>query len=363
MALRDFNNLPYLPLLTVRPAEMRALEELPERDKDRLLPVFLLKPWGASHHLQSSIDRLADAYGDRPAIIDLAEREPPGAARPVHDQLRVLRLPENGFANWCTYVEQHRNYIPTLQLLPTLLPEEFSQIEIQAERLIGFGRGLVVKFPRVAFGASPLYAQRLAAITNGGEDVVFILDYERSNAALLNEQLEAVGFARGVLSALPAARVAISGSSFPDSFTGIQNQDIYERQLFNRVREAMGAAQLIYSDRGSARAERQAAGGGIVYPRIDYARPEDWRFFRATDGPVRSAVYRALANEIIRSEFWDSSLRLWGTQMIERTALGDPDAIASPARATATRINIHLHRQLFFDNAGEVYETDEEWTD
>jgi hypothetical protein len=60
---------------------------------------------------------------------------------------------------------------------------------------------------------------------------------------------------------------------------------------------------------------------------------------------------------------WDAGLRLWGTQMIERTSLGDPDAITSPARATATRINIHLHRQLFFDDPDGLYETDEDWSD
>jgi hypothetical protein len=62
-------------------------------------------------------------------------------------------------------------------------------------------------------------------------------------------------------------------------------------------------------------------------------------------------------------EVWDARLRVWGTQMIERTALGDPDAILSPARATATRINLHLHRQLFFDDPDGLYETDEEWMD
>jgi hypothetical protein len=358
LALRDFNNLPYLPLLTVRPAEMRALEELPDRDKDRLLPSFLLRPWGASHHLQSSIDRLFDAYGDRPAIIDLADHDPPGAQRPVHAQLAVLREQTDGFANWCDYVEQHRHFIPTLQLGNNL-----DEIELQARRLVDLGRGLVVRFPRAAFVASQLYARRLADITDGGEDVIFILDYEKSNAGLLIQEAQAVGFARNVRAALPAVRVAFSASSFPESFDGPDNQEIYERQFFNGVREILGAAQLIYSDRGSARAERQQAGGGVIYPRIDYAQPVRWRFFRAPDEQNRAAVYRRLANGVIGSPIWDAGLRLWGTQMIERTALGDPEAITSPARATATRINIHLHQQLFYDNPGAGYDTDEEWTD
>lgn len=357
MALRDFNSLPYLPLLTVRPAEMRALDELPDRDKDRLLPSFLLRPWGASHHLQSSVDRLFDAYGDRPAIIDLAEHDPPGTPRPVHEQLAALREQADGFANWCAYVEQHRHFIPTLQL------GNLDEIELQAQRLVGLGRGLAVRFPRGAFAASQLYAQRLVNITEGGEDVIFILDFEKSNAGLLLQEAQAVGFARNIIAALPAIHVAVSASSFPESFDGPDNQDIYERRFFNGIRDIIGAAQLVYSDRGSARAERQQAGGGVIYPRIDYALPDNWRFFRAPDEPNRAAVYRRLAAAAIGSPIWDAGLRLWGTQMIERTSLGDPDAITSPARATATRINIHLHRQAYFDNPNAGYDTDEDWSD
>jgi hypothetical protein len=88
-----------------------------------------------------------------------------------------------------------------------------------------------------------------------------------------------------------------------------------------------------------------------------------WRFFRAPDEANRAAVYRRLAQLVIGSPIWDAGLRLWGTQMIERTALGDPNAITSPARATSARINIHLHRQLFFDNPGAGYDTDEDWSD
>ena len=364
MTLRDFDNLPYVPLLSVRPAEMRALKELPERDKDLLLPHFLLRPWVGSNYLQSSIEKLIDAYGgDRPAIIDLAEPEQRGARRPVHDELRLISEPDDGFANWCAYVERHGNFIPTLQL------GDLDEIELQAGRLLELDRGLVVRFPRqTLLSASRLYAQRLGRISDGGDGLLFVLDYERSNADLLLHQTEATGLARGVLESAPRAHVAISATSFPDSFGNVDDQDIYERQLFNGVRRAVGGDQLVYSDRGSARAERQAGGGGPVYPRIDYALPGNWQFYRSEDASddaaARPQVYTELAQEVMDDEeAWDAGLRLWGTQMIERTSLGDPDAITSPARATATRINIHLHRQLFFDDPDGLYETDEDWSD
>ncbi len=336
---------------------MRALKELPERDKDLLCPHFLLRPWGVSNYLQSSIDKLLEAYGDRPAILDLAEHEPPGTPRPVHEELQLLRQPAEGFANWCAYVERHGNFIPTLQL------GDLNEIELQAERLLELDRGLVIRFPRPALPASRLYSQRLGPVTGGGEGLMFILDYERSNADLLLHQAEAVGLVRGIWEHSPLARVAISASSFPDAFGNLDDQEIYERRLFQGVRAIVGEELLVYSDRGSARAERQVGGGGTIYPRIDYALPASWQFFRAEDGPSRARVYTALALQVTAAPIWDPHLRVWGTQMIERTALGDPDAIVSPARATATRINLHLHRQLFFDNPGGLYETDEEWED
>ena len=43
--LKDLASSPYVPLLAVRPAEMTALQELPEKSKDLLFPCVLLRPW------------------------------------------------------------------------------------------------------------------------------------------------------------------------------------------------------------------------------------------------------------------------------------------------------------------------------
>jgi hypothetical protein len=73
--------------------------------------------------------------------------------------------------------------------------------------------------------------------------------------------------------------------------------------------------------------------------------------------------YQLQASALIASRHWDSRLRLWGCQMIEKTAFGDESGITSPNRATAARINIHLHQQLWFGDAEALYDTDEEWKD
>jgi len=161
----------------------------------------------------------------------------------------------------------------------------------------------------------------------------------------------------------PKAKIAISASSFPNSFTGIDSQEIYERALFDKVAKNFGS-HVIFSDRGSARAEKQQGGGGLPAPRIDYPKKNEWFFFRqsvALSSPFDG--YQAQALNLMKSKYWDKGLKLWGCQMIERTASGDSQGISSPNRSTAVRINLHLHRQIYFADEESFFDTDEEWTD
>ena len=82
------------------------------------------------------------------------------------------------------------------------------------------------------------------------------------------------------------------------------------------------------------------------------------------EGKTKEELYEDAANALIVSDEWDENLWIWGTQMIGRTALGDQHAIISPARSTAVRINIHLHRQTFYDAPpDELYDTEDDWED
>lgn len=357
MLARDLGMVEYLPMLSVRPAEMLALRELPERDKDLMLPFFQLRPWVSAARLNSAIDKLSEAYGDRPYFVSLAEPEALTTRRDVHDELDRLRAPDNGFAAWCKFVEERENLIPSLQLT------DVTQFDLQAERISNLGRGAIVHIEQSAFQFIRQIVSRTAAHTNRGMGVVFVLDFGRQTKTFLLHQAEAVGLARSILDIAPNARIALSASSFPESFTSISSQSIYEREVFEGVKDSIGDA-ILYSDRGSARAERQTGGGGSPAPRIDFAARKDWYFFRSDESDDRAGAYQGQALALMEDEkVWDPALRVWGTQMIERTALGDEGAIVSPARATAARINIHLHQQTFYGDPSKLYDTDEEWTD
>lgn len=347
----DWSDVPYLPLLSIRPAEMRALEELPNATKDRLLPIVHLRPWVGSHRLENATGRIADAYGNRPVVIAMGEREQPNE-KPVHAQLEALRQPARGFREWCRFFDANENYIPAIQFTP-----EVQQEEAQIARLFGLNRGLVVIIERPAFEFMRVIARRVGERSEGGVGVCFVVDFGIANRDHLQVAAIAAGYCNTIRQHAPAAHVAISASSFPDSFVGLTDQPIYERRLF----DTMNATEaLIYSDRGSARVERQTGGGGSPAPRIDYPLFDRWQFFRS-DSQGGFEGYRRQALNVMANETWNPALRVWGTQMIERTAAGDMSAIGSPQKATAARINLHLQLQTFYDEPDAVEDTDEDW--
>lgn len=338
---------------------MVALEELPERDKDAFLPIFHLKPWLNSLTLGKSFDRIEKSYGQRPAFLLAPDRRANDGDRPALTEANALLESRAGFSAWCELFERGRarNFIPALQLT------DAAEFDAQAVRMVALGRGVIISFVRSAFSFIPAIARRTAIHTQGGVDVTFLIDLKRQTKTLLLQQAELTGVIDTILSICPAARVAVAASSFPDSFGTCSSQEIYERSLFESLRERFGT-KLVYSDRGSARAEKTGGGGAEPYPRIDYPQFREWCFFRA-EGPRRyKGGYQDLARDLIdESPIWDPRIRIWGTQMIEKTMLGDEDGISSPARSTAVRINLHLHRQLWYDRPDQIYDTDDVWED
>jgi hypothetical protein len=355
MALRNFDTLPYVPILSLRPSEMRALQELPNRTKEALLPIIHLRPWSSAHHLISAIDKIEEAYGRRPIIVGVGYPEPIKARRPIHRELEELRTADGGYATWCDFIEEHENYIPAVQL--GSVRDEIRQIEC----FYALGRGLVVIVEQPGFGALQPLARRVAEATDGGDDVCFVLDYLRVSQDHLQRAAAASALIEVIRSEAPEAFISVSASSFPDNFVNVPAQPIYERRLFDAVGQA-APVRIIYSDRGSARVERQQTGGGTPNPRIDYPLRRDWKFYRSDN--FGFSGYREQARRLMADTgVWDSNLRVWGTQMIERTAAGDTSAISNPGRSTAARINIHLQVQSYYDNPGAAADTDEDWED
>lgn len=369
--MASFQDISYLPILAVRPAEMGALKELPEKDKDLLLPAIQLRPWVGSQEFTNTIEKVREVFGDTRewiANLDCDYVEPEARVdpstgsvkdpRPAVEFFKGLCNAANGYNNWCEFVEQNEQIIPCLQL------GDSSQFNQQLTRLAALERGLVLHLTSLAQtpSAAQLTALQQAATNN---EILFIIDCGEIRGRVdLNFVIgQWVDSFDRISSALPDCRIAISSTSFPHDFSnGAVEQEIKERQLYgiavatNQTR----SWNLIYSDRGSARLQVQRGGGGAPYPRIDYPTTGTWYFYRS-DSP--DGEYQAIAQQTLNGGRWVANLRIWGTQMIERTAQGDKNAIVSPAKATAVRINIHLHQQLFYNQPENLLDTDDDWVD
>lgn len=365
----------YIPILSISPAEMVAIQELPDLVKDQLLPLFPLRGWSSANHLQKSIERIKESIGERRWIADIDEEfvlknkiylftgELP--KRPVFKELKSLMDPAGGYLNWCNFIQGAENAIPCL------MHSSLEDLDLQINRLCSYGRGVVLRMAvdEMQFDKYCFIVDAIRRVA--GPDVLIIYDLGDIDSSFIERIPLLEKFIRIAVEEVSGVTMSVSATSFPAGFSGKHKGEhsIYERMLFNRL---CHDAQLpfIYSDRGAVRAAKQNGGGGTPPPRIDYATKKDWKFVRReidADAPDsvqrRRSAYVDMAKEVVASDYWNPDLRLWGTQQIELTAEGDEFAIYSSVRSTAVRINMHLYNQLYYDFDIDLIDTDEEWVD
>lgn len=366
----------YIPILAIKPGEMTGIEQLPDKDKNGILPLFPIRGWSSAHKLSSVLEKISNCIGDRPWIADIDETflslnktflfTGSYPKTPVYKEIDALLNPENGYDNWYEFIEKNKNAIPCIRY------ESPNDIGTQVKKLYSLERGIVLRICPNENNISK-HSHIIRELQNSKiESALMIYDLEAIDSNFHERIPLLLKFIAEAKSALPNAAISISASSFPVSFAGQKKGEstIYERMLFNKLKDSGVHNQLIYSDRGSARAQKQDGGGGTPPPRIDYPLKKDWKFVRRevednipNSKEVRRAAYVEIAKEIKESNYWIPELRLWGTQQIELTAEGNEYAIYSPQRSTAARINIHLFTQLHYNSHYEDINTDEEWID
>ncbi|MGB3538756.1 MAG: hypothetical protein WBA42_11410 [Mesorhizobium sp.] len=343
--LRNLDTIAYLPVLSVRPAELVALRELPGGIHGVMLPHLLFRPWLGSGTLERAYDKVTHAYPSNAFILELDPAYEVTGDSSLAVEVRQLRVEANGYANWVRFCSLHEQVIPCIQVGPTRI-----ELAAQISALSELGRGVAVRVPKVGLGAINVLLALFAQANVS--DALFVIDFGETSDRYLVDLLTAKTAVMSVLNENETFKVALSSTSFPSSFTEISDQEIFERRFFEALREelpAISKSRLIYSDRGSARLPSKG-GGGIPAPRIDLPTDVEWRFFRKDVPPEtpkaqRLGAYKEMASKAVKSPAWDPGINIWGTQMIKLTELGSEFGITSPVRSTSARINIHLFRQ------------------
>lgn len=353
----DIRATSYVPTVFLRNAELQAVAELPDSAKDLLTPIFCLKPWKTAKLLEAAIAQIEKVFPDRDYFLDI---DPFGPVKEVKRQAQeeFLELVDHADDNqsWVEFFDNHPRAFPCIQVNHGELSAIRNQIDGFTDREKPFlvrldhenGRGFskvikeVCKTEHANFG--------------------FVLD-----AGWSKNLLSRADWVDGLVKQIVARRgddipITVTGSSFPDSFTEVEFGKvfpIYERQLFNQLQQNNNRARLVYGDWASSRSPTEGGGGGHpIPPRIDLASGSEWESFRYRE---EDGGFKAAAKAAVKSKNFPKGLSIWGTYMIEATKIGDPNGIRTPHKAAATRINLHLYRQLYFANFDPAPDTDDDY--
>jgi len=357
-------SLNYIPLLSVRPAEIVAITEAPELAKDRMLPFFSLRPWLGKGDLNRATDRIVRALGQRKWIAHLDMLVMPSDDEAL-TSLNLLRNDEGGYSNWISFVSTLKNAIPS----PVLTNDRQKYLK-QIDQISALGRGVAVRIEKKHLANVDSFIEPLRRLLD--DRIFVIVDFGQQDRKITELVSKAAEVCRTVSRIVPNASLAVSSTTFPSSFE-ISEEEIYERRLHAQVAQALPSNTLIYSDYGSTRI-RDEDGGSVPRPRIDLPTDQSWHFFRSELVREKSMskeeyvvlkanAYKDMADKAVASRFWDPNLNIWGTQFIKITQLNTQYGINSPTKATACRINIHLTRQALYGSGLDPSSFDEDWVD
>ena len=353
----------YLVTLGVRPAELSGLKELPGGSKDRLTPLLLLAPWLATTPLSRALDKFEESYPARPYFVDVDTyyrvNDKPNEAKGLWEQ---LAQPPADLNAWWELLADYPNANPCLLMAEQPIEHVREQITwardnnrsfcLRVNLADGIGSGIPPWMPELV--------EELA--DEGANDYAVVFEFGWVQDPLI-VAAAASGYTNSYFSTIPPEiPVAISCTSFPKDFTlydGTDEVSFSNRDLIAQVRQTTNHPRIIYGDWGTTR-PRSYGHASQPKNRIDYPTDSSWIFSRDQD---ESVDFATAAARITNSDHWSGILGIWGEQLIGGTAAGEDFAIETMPKMYAARINIHLHRQAFFEQLPPPAALDEEWSD
>lgn len=325
-----------------------------------MLPIIGLRRWRSARKFVAITDHIDRAIGARPCVVYPCTLEKTGCE--AEAELERLLMPDNGFGNWCDFIESHPDFVPAII---TEVGDDAAILE-QVRSLVQLRRPLCLRLVRDEEWQTHVI-ELLSGIDFGGLPLLVVFDYGQiypaTNIPLVAATL--VGLARTCRSRFPSADMTfvIAASSFPVEFASIDRATarlpIRERQLFELISNQIGAeARLAYSDYASVYAGvRGFSQGGA--PRVDYPTKTRWVYYRRDVGTFADAAVSVMADPA-----WDDHLLIWGTERIRQAAGGDLTDLHYAGAWTGVRIHLHMHQQIHFGGPpGAEHETEELWED
>jgi len=333
------------------------MEKLPPSEKAKMLPIVLLAPWLNSIEFKNTFDIIAKSVGDIPIIVDLDRGYRSESDLPSRQYFRSLLGGEGASERWIDLIQAHDNYIPTVQLRGN----EDDAVLQQIAAFRRFGRGWVF---RVEFdGPSELDRALRFFDPEEPEQQLIVLDFGWHDYTL-EQQAACSRIIDRITTISDQARFVVVSSNFPNDFTELDNMapvPIGSRRLYQSLFSTYGNYQMYYGDWGSTKPRKYDGGGSKPLPRIDFPTKDRWIISRSKE---EEWDFFDAAKRVTRLEEWRDRPAIWGTSMIEKTALNLPGAISTGPQAIASRVNIHLFLQNNYavDRVADI-PTEADWVD
>ncbi len=353
----------YLVTLGIRPAELSGLRELPGSTKDRLTPLVLLAPWLATTPLSRALDKFEESYPSRPYFVDVDSyyqiNDRPNEAKELWE--RLAKKPADLDA-WWQILSDYRQSNPCLLMAEQSI--ESAREQIKWARMNNRSFCLRMNFDEAIGSGIPTWMPDLVTelAEEGTIDYAIVFEFGWVRDPLQVNSL-ASGFIKGFFSKVsPEIPVAVSCTSFPRKFTaydGTKECPFTNRKLIAQLRLATNHPKIIYADWGTTKPRRYGHANAPKH-RIDYPSDTSWVIARDQDHRVS---FQEAAQRIIDNQRWSGNLGIWGEQLIENTADGQAFAIDTMPKMYSARINIHLHRQAYYDNLPSPDALDDQWSD
>ncbi|MCA8929215.1 MAG: beta family protein [Alphaproteobacteria bacterium] len=357
----NFGDRKYVPTLAIRPSEMNALEFLPGATKDRMTPCILLAPWANSNTLERAIDRVERAFPNRNYFLDIdRDYRFTNLESAPQQELTHLMDPANGFANWVDFVEQH------VWVWPCVQTRDQNEADLR-QQIAAFQELERPYFMRIVRDRFPGNIDEIISAFSAGGTADFAIILE---GGWTTDPLSLSVWFQGILSeslqAIDASvPIILSCTSMPKIFTryeGITPVPFNNRQLVEQISRSSNRTTIIYGDWGSTRPREHSGFANRPWDRIDYPTSSAWYIVRNKN---EEWDFETAAKKLVeRDDIWDGNLNIWGEEMIFQTTINEEIGIDTAPKNVAARVNIHLHRQAFFDYP-EIHsiDFDEDWED
>lgn len=351
----DLQTSAYVPTIYLRGAELLAVSELPDADKDRLTPIFCLKPWATSKFLESAMSKIQEVYPDRDYFLDIDpfyDKEP---KRPAQEDYYSLIEDTDDNQKWVDFLDKFPRAFPCLQVRHGNLSAIRHQITQFTEREKFF----LVRLENES--GQNLHAIIDLVCETNHSNYGFVIDAGWSRDLISRWQWVDNLVKHIVEKKGESIPIITTGSSFPNSFSSYElgeSVSMRERALFAQIVQHNNQGRIIYGDWASSRSPSEGGGGGQIPPRLELPTETSWEVFRADEN---HEDFKDLADALASSPSYPSELNIWATYKIEATRLEDMNGINSLRTAAAVRINMHLYRQLHYDNFNPLLDTDDDY--